>query len=86
MISINKKDKTQIDIMINEGLGAGKIDNKHDKEQLNSPKSKEPKVIKNTMVERFSDAKALGKEMEAIETNKEVKENGKIPDPIQNSK
>lgn len=73
--------------MINEGLGAGEIKDEHNKEQLNSPLSKRTGTtrINNTMVEGMSDAKELGKEMEALKTNKEVKKNGKIPDPIQHS-
>ncbi|WP_077212091.1 hypothetical protein [Bacillus dakarensis] len=84
---IRKKEEIQIDRMINEGLGAGEINDKDDREQLDSPISKKTGTtrINNTMVEGMSDAKELGKEMEVLKTNKEVKKDGHIPDPIQHS-
>lgn len=74
--------------MINEGLGAGKIDDQKDKEQLKNPLSKkntEPKKDRNenSMTEDFEDVKELGKEMENMKTNKQLKKEGLTSDPIQ---
>jgi hypothetical protein len=74
--------------MINEGLGAGKIDNIKDEKQLENPlskKSTEPKEDKrdNSMTENFEDVQKLGKEMENMKTKKELKEEGLTSDPIQ---
>ncbi|WP_096199731.1 hypothetical protein [Bacillus sp. FJAT-45350] len=84
------KKEEQIDEMINEGLGAGKIDDEKDKKQLDNPLTKkikkkdEPsKERDNSMVEDFEDAKQLGKEMENMETEKELKKKGKDHSPEQ---
>jgi hypothetical protein len=74
--------------MINEGLGAGKIDNTKDEKQLENPLSKkgtEPKEDKrdNSMTENFEDVQKLGKEMENMKTKKELKKEGLTSDPIQ---
>lgn len=83
-----KPEKEQVDEMINEGLGAGKIDDKQDKKQLENPISKrstEPQKDKssNTMTTDMEDVEKLGKEMENMKTNKKVKKEGLTPDPIQ---
>ncbi len=93
-----KPEKEQIDEMINEGLGAGKIDDCKDKEQLENPISKKSKgkeeeekelekkpkdKSENTMASDLDDVKKLGKEMENMKTNKNVKKEGLTPDPIQ---
>ena len=74
--------------MINEGLGAGKINNTKDEKQLENPLSKkntEPKEDKrdNSMTENFEDVQKLGKEMENMKTKKELKKEGLTSDPIQ---
>jgi hypothetical protein len=74
--------------MINEGLGAGKIDHTKDEKQLENPMSKkdtEPKKDKrdNSMTENFEDVQKLGKEMENMKTKKELKKEGLTSDPIQ---
>jgi hypothetical protein len=74
--------------MINEGLGAGKIDDTKDNKQLGNPlskKSTEPMNDKkdNSMTENFEDVKKLGKEMENMKTQKELKKEGLTSDPIQ---
>jgi hypothetical protein len=74
--------------MINEGLGAGKIDHTKDEKQLENPLSKkdtEPKEDKrdNSMTENFEDVQKLGKEMENMKTKKELKKEGLTSDPIQ---
>lgn len=75
--------------MIDEGLGGGEINEKYDKNKLNSPisdKEKEHEEEKETeMIENLEDVKKLGKEMEQMKTNKQTKEEGKTPDPIQNT-
>jgi hypothetical protein len=83
-----KQEKEQIDEMINEGLGGGIIDDEKDKEQLENPISKKkPDSIKdkseNTMTTNFEDVKKLGKEMESMETKKNIKKRGLTSDPIQ---
>ncbi|MFN7250149.1 MAG: hypothetical protein ACK4M9_05080 [Anaerobacillus sp.] len=83
-----KQEKEQIDEMINEGLGGGVIDDEKDKEQLENPLSKkktEPIKDKslNTMTTNFEEVKRLGKEMESMKTNKELKKEGMTSDPIQ---
>ena len=84
-----KKEKQQIDEMINEGLAGGKIDDKLDKKQLENPISKKApgkndnKEVDNTMVADIKDAKKLGDDMEKMKTNKEVKAEGKTPSPEQ---
>ncbi|OIJ15691.1 hypothetical protein BKP35_01475 [Anaerobacillus arseniciselenatis] len=85
-----KPEKEQIDEMINEGLGAGKIDDYKDKKQLENPISKkqgdeqrEKDKTLNTMATDLEDVKKLGKEMENMKTNKKVKKEGMTPDPIQ---
>ncbi len=85
-----KPEKEQIDEMINEGLGAGKIDDYKDKKQLENPISKkkgdeqrEKDKSLNTMATDLEDVKKLGKEMENMKTNKKVKKEGMTPDPIQ---
>lgn len=82
------KEKKQIDEMINEGLGAGKIDDEKDKKQIENPLSKKSSdAIKdkseNSMTENLEDLKKLGKEMENIKTKKELKKEGLTSDPIQ---
>jgi|tagenome__1003787_1003787.scaffolds.fasta_scaffold19685617_1 hypothetical protein len=74
--------------MINEGLGAGKVDHTKDEKQLENPLSKkdtEPKEDKrdNSMTENFEDVQKLGKEMENMKTKKELKKEGLTSDPIQ---
>ena len=74
--------------MINEGLGAGKIDHTKDEKQLENPLSKkdtEPKEDRrdHSMTENFEDVQKLGKEMENMKTKKELKKEGLTSDPIQ---
>jgi hypothetical protein len=74
--------------MINEGLGAGKIDDTKDEKQLENPlskKSTEPKKAErdNSMTENLEDVQKLGKEMENMKTKKELKKEGLTSDPIQ---
>jgi hypothetical protein len=74
--------------MINEGLGAGKIDDTKDEKQLENPlskKSTEPKKDErdNSMTENLEDVQKLGKEMENMKTKKELKKEGLTSDPIQ---
>lgn len=84
-----RPEKEQIDEMINEGLGAGRIDDEKDKKQLKNPLSEKPKKQddnlekENSMATNFSDVKKLGKEMENMKTNKNIKKGGQTPDPIQ---
>jgi hypothetical protein len=80
-ISISLKKEQQIDIMIDEGLGGGQINESADREKLKSPLSKEKKKKENEMIENFSDTVTLGKEMEQMETNDELLQKGKKPDP-----
>lgn len=84
------KEKQQIDEMINEGLGGGIIEDEKDKKQIDNPitkKEKTPKKEKdkseNTMTTNFEDVKKLGKEMESMKTNPEIKKQGLTSDPIQ---
>lgn len=74
--------------MINEGLGAGKIDDEKDKKQLENPLSKRSIEFQkdknlNSMTEDLEDVKKLGKEMENMKTGKELKKEGLTSDPIQ---
>ncbi|MCT8138210.1 hypothetical protein H1D32_10850 [Anaerobacillus sp. CMMVII] len=82
-----KQEKQQIDEMINEGLGGGTIDNEKDRKQLENPISKknteDTDKDLNTMTANFADMKKLGKEMESMETKKEIKKQGLTSDPIQ---
>jgi hypothetical protein len=80
-ISISIKKEEQIDIMIDEGLGGGQINDSTDKDKLKSPLSKRKKKRENEMIENFSDAISLGNEMEQLDNKKELKEKGLTPDP-----
>ncbi len=81
------KKALQIDKMIDEGLGAGRINNKLDKKQLENPISKN-KISgmekDNTMARNLEDMKRLGKEMEQMKTETELKKEGKIASPKEN--
>lgn len=83
-----RREKEQIDEMINEGLGGGTIDDEKDKKQIENPLSKKPPAkdkSENSMTTNFEDVKKLGKEMEQMKTNKKVEKDGLVPDPIQKS-
>jgi len=80
------KKEEQIDEMINEGLGGGQIKDKHDKKQLENPLPKKvneenEQKKDNTMTRNLDDIKVLGKEMEQMKTETEIKKEGKIPSP-----
>lgn len=65
---LNQKD--QVDRMIDEGLGAGRIIEKQDKKKLKSVEAKkkdEDKEI-NSMAPSLDEMKKLGKEMEDMES------------------
>lgn len=78
----------QIDRMIDEGLGGGIIENEGDKKQLENPISKKPlkeieSSYQNTMAGNIEELKKLGKEMEQMKTNQEVRKEGREPSPTQ---
>lgn len=88
-----KKEK-QIDRMIDEGLGAGLVIEEHDKKKLQSEAEKKKAkkeeqqekletTMNGTMVEDLDDLKRLGNEMEKMKTNKQIKKDGRQPDPKQ---
>jgi len=84
------KKAEQIDRMIDEGLGAGLIVQEMDKRKLETEEvrldDKNKKEKENgTMVNDMEDLKKLGKEMNSMSTNTEVKSNGQEPDPIQHN-
>ncbi|RXJ04118.1 hypothetical protein DS745_01660 [Anaerobacillus alkaliphilus] len=71
--------------MINEGLGGGTIDDEKDKKQIENPLSKKKhkqSEKENSMTTNFEDTKKLGKEMDQMKTNQQIKEEGLTPDPL----
>jgi hypothetical protein len=81
VIAISLKTEKQIDVMIDEGLAGGQINDSKDKKKLKSPISKKKKKRENEIVENMSDAKRLGNEMDQLENKKELKKKGLSPDP-----
>jgi bifunctional N-acetylglucosamine-1-phosphate-uridyltransferase/glucosamine-1-phosphate-acetyltransferase GlmU-like protein len=99
MTEISKKKslekKQQIDRMMDDGLGAGRIVEEEDKEKLASEREKEElkdskkehrEENNGSMATDIEEVEKLGKEMEQMKTNKELKDSGQVPDPIQDQK
>lgn len=99
----NELDKDQqVDRMIDDGLGGGRVIEPYDKKKLKSEREKKEEktqtekdheekiqvermdVDNSSMVSNMKEAEQLGKEMEQMKTNKELKKSGQTPDPPQN--
>jgi hypothetical protein len=88
-----EKDK-QVDRMMDDGLGNGRIIEEQDQQKLASEREKEElqnstdnqKENNGSMASDLKEVEQLGKEMEQMKTNKEVKKDGQVPDPIQDQK
>jgi hypothetical protein len=100
MTGISKKKylekDLQIDRMMDDGLGNGRIIEEVDQRKLASDREKEElqysignqegNEINGSMATDIKEVEQLGREMEKMETNHEVKERGQVPDPIQDQK
>jgi hypothetical protein len=97
MTEISKKkslEKTQqIDRMMDDGLGNGRIIEEEDQQKLASEREKEEiqhstdnqarKENNGSMATDIKEVEKLGKEMEQMKTNHEVEQSGQVSDPIQ---
>jgi hypothetical protein len=100
MTEISKKKslekEQQIDRMLDDGLGNGRIIEEEDQQKLASEREKEElqnsadsqaRIENNgSMVSDLKEVEQLGKEMDKMKTNHQVRESGQVPDPIQDQK